>query len=101
MGRPAKYNTLEELREAQRLRQREWREKNKDKLRGRGNVWLKKLKETDIEAYREYNRTKRREYLQNLRENFPDKYAALIEKERLRQKAVREAKKAGTDGITT
>lgn len=95
MGRPAKYNTLEEIREAQRKRSRAYYEANKEKFAGRGNLWLKNLKETDPDAYREYNRVKRQKYLQNLRENFPEKYAALIEKERLRQKAIRDAKKAG------
>jgi hypothetical protein len=97
MGRPAKYTTLEELREAQRKYQREYYAKNKEKFAGRGNVWLKKFKENDPDGYREYNRKKRREYLQNLRENHPDKYAALIEKERIRQKRLRDAKKAGAD----
>jgi transcriptional regulator with XRE-family HTH domain len=95
MGRPAKYHTLEEIREAQRKRSREYYQNNKEKFAGLGNLWLKKLKENDPDAYREYNRVKRQKYLQNLRENFPEKYAELIEKERLRQKALRDAKKAG------
>jgi hypothetical protein len=97
MPRPTKYHTLEELREAQRKSSKTWYENNKH-LRN-GNAWLQKLKESDPEAYKEYNRTRRREYLANLRENFPDKYKALIEKERLRQKAVRDKKKAGTDVV--
>lgn len=94
MGRPVKYHTLEELRESQRKRSREYYKNNKDKFPS-GNEWLKKLKEKDPEAYREYNRVKRQKYLQNLRENFPEKYAGLIEKERLRQKKLRDEKKAG------
>jgi hypothetical protein len=97
MPRPTKYYTLEELREAQRKSSKAWYEKNKH-LRS-GNAWIAKFKETDPEGYKEYNRNRRREYLANLRENFPDKYKALIEKERLRQKAVRDAKKAGNDGV--
>lgn len=90
-----KYTTLEELREAQRKYAREYYQKNKEKYAGRSNEWIQKLRDSDPDAYREYNRVKRQKYLQNLRENFPEKYAGLIEKERLRQKRLRDEKKAG------
>jgi hypothetical protein len=92
-----KYTTLEELRQAQREYAKSYYQKNKEKYAGRSNDWIKRLKETDPDAYREYNRVKRQKYLNNLRENFPEKYAELIEKERLRQKRLREEKKAGSD----